>query len=164
MSFTDALDSDGKYISRQIGQSSGSNLYNHVKGCDLKQLRDQGQPKIDAKIPQHFRKGIFRYKLLNWVTRRHRPDAIVEDPELIDIFTYLNPAAQPPSRQSLRRDIDVAFKMTCDELKKWLHEYQGCFNLILDCWTAGNGHEFLGVLISFIHNGQLIVVALDMIE
>lgn len=116
------------------------------------------------KIPQRFRKGIFRYKLLNWVTRRHRPDSIVEDPELIDIFTYLNPEAQPPSRRSLRRDINVAFKMTRDELKKWLHEYQGRFNLILDCWTAGNGHEFLGVLILFIHNGQLLVVALDMIE
>ncbi|KAF9012282.1 hypothetical protein BDZ89DRAFT_1142884 [Hymenopellis radicata] len=152
---------------RPIGFSGGSNLLNHVKTCEASAASKKGQPiqpKITDKIPRTFRKGMYRFKLLRWVTRRHRPDAIIEDDELIDVFTYLNPDAKPTSRQTLRRDIHEAFKMTREELKKLLEEHEGRFNLIFDCWTAGNGHEFLGVLLSFVHNGKLFVVVLDMIE
>lgn len=115
-------------------------------------------------MPSKFHRGKFRLKLLSWVTRRHRPDAIIEDPELVDIFTYLNPEAVPPSRRTLRRDIDLAFRMSREEVKKLLGSYPGRFNLILDCWSSGNGHEFMGLMVSFIHDGRLFVVCLDMIE
>lgn len=115
-------------------------------------------------MPTKFHRGEYRLKLLSWVTRRHRPDAIIEDPELVDILVYLNPEAVPPSRRTLRRDIDTAFQMTRDEVKSMLSSYPGRFNLILDCWSSGNGHEFMGVMVSFIHQGKLFVVSLDMVE
>ncbi len=54
--------------------------------------------------------------------------------------------------------------MTREEVQKLLDEYEGRFNLIFDCWTAPNGHEFMGILASFIHKGKLFVITLDMIE
>jgi hypothetical protein len=36
-------------------------------------------------------------KLALWVARRHRPFTIVEDKELIDIFTDLNSKVEVPS-------------------------------------------------------------------
>lgn len=54
--------------------------------------------------------------------------------------------------------------MMCIEFKALLQEYESKFNLIFDCWTTDNGHEFLGVMISFIHKGKYLVVTLDMIE
>ena len=35
---------------------------------------------------------------------------------------------------------------------------------LTDCWTAGNGYKFMALDISFIHNCQLFVVTLDLIE
>lgn len=122
------------------------------------------QPKITDTLPTKFRSGEFRLKLLSWVTHRHCPDNIIEDPELVDIFIYLNLQAVPPFRRTLRRDIETAFQMTQEEVKSLLAVYPGRFNVILDCWSAGNGHEFMGVMVSFIHNGQLFIVCLDMIE
>lgn len=120
--------------------------------------------KINEKLPRKFHKGTYRFKLVKWVTHRHRPDSIVEDDDLISVFTYLNPEAKPPSRRTLRRDIETCYKLTEVQVKELLSEYEGRFNAIYDCWTAGNGHEFLALLVSFVHRGKLFVICLDMIE
>lgn len=119
---------------------------------------------MDEQVPRKFHKGEFRLQLVEWVTRRHRPDKIVEDDELIQVFTYLNPKAKPPSRRTLRRDIDTVYNMTRDEVKKLFAAHTGRFNAIYDCWTAGNGHEFLATMVSFVHQGKLYVIALDLTE
>lgn len=149
-----------------MGTSGGSNLKRHADCCDAaqKKAKSNAQPKITTKIPPKFNKGQFRTKLVSWVTRRHRPDVIVEDDELVDVCTYLNPDAQPPSRRTLRRDIETTFKMTKFEVKKLLKAYPGRFNTIFDCWSAGNGHEFMGVMVSFVHEGKTFVVTLDLVE
>lgn len=149
--------------------SSGSNQLAHQKSCDKAWDKKEGakkpkQTKLTDNIPRKFRKGKFRLKLLKWVTRMHRPFSIIEDADLLDVFIYLNPQAQPPSRHTLRRDIHHAYKLTRAEVRSMLEEYEGRFNPIFDCWTASNGHEFLGVLVSFIHKGRMVVIALDMIE
>lgn len=54
--------------------------------------------------------------------------------------------------------------MTRDEVKKLLASHKGRFNAIYDCWTAGNGHEFLATMVSFIHQGKLVVIALALTE
>ncbi|KAF5336727.1 hypothetical protein D9757_015382 [Collybiopsis confluens] len=122
------------------------------------------QSKITDNLPPKFHKGKFRLKVLSWITARHRPDSIVEDPELKQIFVYLNPQAITHSRRTHRRDIKTAFLMTRDEVRKLLHEYEGCFNTIYDCWTAGNGHEFMALDVSFVRSREMFVVTLDLIE
>lgn len=82
----------------------------------------------------------------------------------MDICTYLNPEAIPPLCSTLHRDIGLPFKMTKTEVRKLLHKYTGCFNTIFDCWTVGNGHEFMAIMGFFVHEGKLWVVTLDLVE
>jgi hypothetical protein len=51
-------------------------------------------------------------KIALWVARRHRPFTIVEDDELIDIFTDLNNKVEVPSRVTVSRDVQEIFKMS----------------------------------------------------
>jgi len=47
------------------------------------------------------------------VARHHRPFAIVEDDELIDIFMDLNNRVEVPSRFTVSRDVKEIFEMSC---------------------------------------------------
>jgi hypothetical protein len=44
--------------------------------------------------------------------RRNRPFAIVEDPELLDIFTDLNNKVVTPSRYTVSRDVKEIFQIS----------------------------------------------------
>jgi hypothetical protein len=51
-------------------------------------------------------------KLALWAVRRHRPFAIVADPEFIEIHTDLNNKVIVPSPTSLSRDVREIFSMS----------------------------------------------------
>lgn len=51
-------------------------------------------------------------KLALWVSRRHRPFAIVEDDELVDIFKDLNNRVEVPSRSTVSRDVKEIFDVS----------------------------------------------------
>jgi hypothetical protein len=51
-------------------------------------------------------------KITLWVAHRHRPFAIVEDDELIDIFMDLNNKVEVPSRFTLSRDVKEIFELS----------------------------------------------------
>jgi hypothetical protein len=51
-------------------------------------------------------------KLSLWVSRRHRPFAIVEDEELMDIFKDLNSKVEVPSRFTVSRDVKEIFEIS----------------------------------------------------
>jgi hypothetical protein len=51
-------------------------------------------------------------KLALWVARCHRPFAIVEDNELVDIFMDLNNKVEVPSRFTVSRDVKEIFAMS----------------------------------------------------
>jgi hypothetical protein len=51
-------------------------------------------------------------KLALWISHRHRPFAIVEDDELVDIFKDLNNKVEVPSRFTVSRDVKEMFEMS----------------------------------------------------
>jgi len=51
-------------------------------------------------------------KIVLWVARRHRPFAIVEDDELIDIFMDLNSKVEVPLQFTLSRDVKETFELS----------------------------------------------------
>jgi hypothetical protein len=51
-------------------------------------------------------------KIALWVSRRHRPFAIVEDDELIDIFMDLNNKVEVPSESTVSRDVKEIFQIS----------------------------------------------------
>lgn len=156
----------GKEYVRSSNESSTSNLDRHIRSCN-KNHPQPGEPGAQPKITDKFSKyteGGLRQRFAEWVTARQRPDIIVEDPELQDIVAYLNPDAHAPSASTLRRDVNDTFEITEQAVKTLFTEYEGRFNLILDAWTSPNALEFLGVIVSFAHEGRIWNVVLDLIE
>jgi len=51
-------------------------------------------------------------KLALWVAHRHRPFAIVEDEELVDIFRDLNNKVEVPSRWTVSHDVQEIFRIS----------------------------------------------------
>jgi hypothetical protein len=51
-------------------------------------------------------------KVALWVARRHRPFAIIEDPELLEIFRDLNDKSITPLASTVSRDIKEIFQVT----------------------------------------------------
>jgi hypothetical protein len=52
-----------------------------------------------------------RYLLSMWCARRHRPFAIVADPELIEIFTMLHARTNVPHPITVARDVREIFRL-----------------------------------------------------
>jgi hypothetical protein len=58
----------------------------------------------------------FRLNLVLWVSRRHRPFSVIEDPELIELFRSLNVNVPIPSRTTLSRDVKEVFQISRTKL------------------------------------------------
>lgn len=99
-------------VTRVWHDDSTSNLVRHVKSCDGGTL-GSGSGAISAFAQgSTYTAHKFRMKLALWVARRHRPFAIVEDDELVDIFTDLNNKVEVPSWFTVSRDVKEIFAMS----------------------------------------------------
>lgn len=72
----------------------------------------------------------FRMKIALWVARRHRPFAIVENSELVEIFKDLNNKAVVPSRHRVSRDVDEIFEMSRKKVANILKVRVACSCLL----------------------------------
>jgi hypothetical protein len=52
-----------------------------------------------------------------WLINRQRPLVTVEDPELIEIFQYLNPTAQPVKADAIKNAVMQLYTLGKEELK-----------------------------------------------
>lgn len=87
---------------------STSNLFGHVKRCEGKDASPQTKIN-DFAHGSTYDKGTFRYLLVSWVARRHRPFAIIEDEELQKLFRMLYSRVEIPSASTLSRDVKETF-------------------------------------------------------
>jgi hypothetical protein len=98
-------------VSRVRHDESTSNLKHHVRQCTP-------PDSVEARKLAEFVQGstytaaTHRMKVALWVARRHRPFAIVEDPELLDIFHDLNNKCTTPSASTVSRDVKEIFQIT----------------------------------------------------
>jgi len=98
-------------VTRVQHNESTSNLVRHADKCT------PGATTVTASITAFAHGSSYSYpkfqlKLALWVARRHRPFAIVEDEELIDIFMDLNNKVEVPSQQTLSRDVKEIFQIS----------------------------------------------------
>ena len=106
-------------VHRTCHDESTSNLVRHANKCS------PGGTSGSAAITA-FTHGStysypkFRMKIVLWVSRRHRPFAIVADDELIDIFTDLNNKVEVPSPSTVSRDVKEIFHMGCARVASML--------------------------------------------
>src|SRR5271155_2052433 len=90
---------------------STSNLARHVQKCTPVDSEE-------ARAMQAFSKGSkytpakYHMKLALWVVRCNRPFTIVDDPELLDIFSDLNSQCVTPGRRTVSRDVNEIFTLS----------------------------------------------------
>lgn len=82
----------------------------HFRSCEKKDPSDQVKIS-DFAHGSSYDKGKMRFLLALWVSRHHRPFAIIEDKELQDIFRMLYARVDIPSRKTLSRDVNETFAM-----------------------------------------------------
>ena len=75
----------------------------------------------------------FQMKLAIWVARRHRPFAIVEDEELVNIFMDLNNKVEVPSHFTVSRDVKEIFDMSRVKVAEIL---KVCTTVLLSCCSC----------------------------
>ncbi|EEB91041.1 hypothetical protein MPER_10671, partial [Moniliophthora perniciosa FA553] len=152
-----------KQLSRVHDNNSTSNLRRHFQVCPAEKGNSSGkQTKLDEVVSK-YNHGEFRLKMVEWITRCHRPDNIVKDAPLIEIFTFLNPKVRVFSPHTTRRDIKEVFTVSRMNVKKLLATHSGRFNLGFNGWTAPNWLEFLGLQVSFVREAQIFLITLDLI-
>jgi hypothetical protein len=106
-------------ISRARHDDSTSNLVRHVRLCDCKPPAGSGTLTSFAH-GSTYTPHKHRMKIALWVARRHRPFSIVEDPELIEIFTDLNNKVITPSRYTVSRDVKEIFLISRGKVSELL--------------------------------------------
>ena len=112
-------------LTRVRHDNSTSNLVRHVKSCE-------GSTAVGAGSLREFAHGStytpheFRMKIALWVARRHRPFAIVEDEELVDIFKLLNNKVNVPSRVTVSRDVTEIFEISRKQVANILKVHAHC--------------------------------------
>jgi hypothetical protein len=98
-------------IVRARHDESTSNLSRHVQKCTPVDSKEAHAMQAYSQGSQ-YTPAQHRMKLALWVARRNRPFAIVEDPELLDIFSDLNSRCVTPGRRTVSRDIKEIFTLS----------------------------------------------------
>ncbi|KAG2015978.1 hypothetical protein CC2G_009195 [Coprinopsis cinerea AmutBmut pab1-1] len=151
-------------IQRRRYDDSTSNLVKHVKLCDPSKSVESEAIKVFA-YGSSYHPAKHWVKLGIWVARRNRPFAIVEDPELREIFEDLNSAVQHVSRHTVPRDIIEIHNHTKDHIIKFFeHNVEGSIHIGVDGWTSPNIFAFLGVTVHYISEGLLKMLTLDFVK
>jgi hypothetical protein len=98
-------------VSRARHDESTSNLVRHADSCDPSDTATSRAMTSFAHGSTYSAPKL-RMKLALWAVRRHRPFAIVADPEFIEILTDLNNKVIVPSPTTLSRDVREFFNMS----------------------------------------------------
>ena len=98
---------------------STSNLKWHVERCAPVDSPEARQ------VASYFHRSSYtpeklRMKVAIWVALCNRPFAIIEDPELLDIFCDLNSKVETPSQPTVSRDIKQMFDISQKQVAKML--------------------------------------------
>ena len=95
-------------ISRAQHDESTSNLACHVCNCAPADSTQTCALVVYASRSK-YTKASHRLKIALWVSNHHRLFSIVEDPELLEIFTDLNPNCDTPKHHTVSHDVKEIF-------------------------------------------------------
>jgi hypothetical protein len=96
--------------------SSTCNLNKHVQKCDSTEKKPVTSVAMMERFAGGYTREKLRWKLVEWVVKKNRPFAIVEDETLIEIFRMLNSKVNAPSGQTLARDLRLVHEMMLGEV------------------------------------------------
>ncbi|KAJ6547273.1 hypothetical protein B0H19DRAFT_895811, partial [Mycena capillaripes] len=115
-----------------------------------------------------------------WVTRRHQPYKIVQDPEFHEIVHLLNPMAHTHSAMTQSRDVKRLYKLSqekthiflavglliylCISSLTILVDHHRVVHVALNVWTDLNMVPWLGIICYLVHSGRYKRFVLDFIR
>ena len=111
-----------------------------------------------------YTKHRFRFLIAKWIFHNHRPFAIIQDEELLQMLRMLYAKVDVPSPSTVSRDVREIFALTRKQVGKILQEYPGRLHLCLDGWTSPNVYSFLGITVHRVVNGDLKTFILDFVQ
>lgn len=97
----------------------------HKDECE-KKVAPVGKGINDFAHGSTYSKARMRYLCALWVVRRHRPYAIVDDPELLEIFRMLYSRVEVPHSTTLSRDVKEIFSIAQKNVARELQVSHSC--------------------------------------
>ncbi|CAJ0830756.1 12504_t:CDS:2 [Entrophospora sp. SA101] len=85
-----------------------------------------------------------------WLINCQRPFLTAEDPELIEIFRYLNPNVKPVKADAIKNTIMKLYKEGKRELKVYLSTINSKISFTSDLWTSPNNKAFVSATAHYI--------------
>lgn len=126
-----------------------------------------------------------RTEIAKWVSESMRPFKMVKDRGFLVLMKTGRPGYWVPSPTTVSRDVKVVFARSRSRIAKMLRvrqiqfafhvqvlirgllcrqEYKGRLSFATDAWTSPNHRAFVAVTVHFEHNGQPVVLLLDVVE
>ncbi|KZT31094.1 hypothetical protein SISSUDRAFT_995525, partial [Sistotremastrum suecicum HHB10207 ss-3] len=152
-----------KTVARVANDNSTSNLNSHVKKCEPTATAESRRMEGFA-AGSSYRRERMRWMVVQWVAKKNRPLAIIEDEELEDIFRMLYASVHIPCRQTISIDLKNLYDMTRNHIKIILGDYVGVIHIGTDGWTARNLLPFLAIIASRVVDGQIESFLLDFVR
>ncbi|RPD54706.1 hypothetical protein L226DRAFT_470113, partial [Lentinus tigrinus ALCF2SS1-7] len=162
-----------KHVDRADYEDSTGNLKRHADLCDPDDTPEaeaitafaHGSTYLPARL---------RFLLAMWCAARHRPFAVVDDPEFKTILRMLYGKVELPSRVTVSRDVQRIVEETKTSLMKRFEtltgvnasaqNLKGKVHLCVDGWTSPNVISFLGVTAHWHEDAEIRHVILDFIR
>lgn len=115
-------------VTRIRHDESTSNLIRHADGCDPK-----GSSQAISKFVHGttYNPGRFCLGITTWIARCHRPFAIVEDPEFIELLRSLNDKVTIPSARTVSCDVQEVFEVSQQCVAEMLKVRACCLHSLL---------------------------------
>ena len=137
-------------------ESTTTNMKHHLNSkhpIDANNNDDVTQPKASdffrnkqAKIEKYPKKHPKQMKsrkiLVKWICKKNRPFSMVEDAEFSEFCAELDPKYELPSRSTLVRDVEIAYKVEKEKMIEKLKEVPFLYGTN-DGGSAINGESFL---------------------
>ncbi|KAJ7203475.1 hypothetical protein C8J57DRAFT_996033, partial [Mycena rebaudengoi] len=142
-------------------RSSTSNLKKHAEGCwggDAVRARLQG-----VTNPANVQGGnIFA----SFARAGQRPVNVSHraHTDLKELLSAGRPGFNVPSRFTVARDLNTAYKRCSSRVKTLLEEYPGRLSFATGAWTSPNHRTFVAWTVHLHHEGHPLVFLLDIYE
>ncbi|THU80741.1 hypothetical protein K435DRAFT_695041, partial [Dendrothele bispora CBS 962.96] len=145
--------------------NSTSNLARHTHVCpSLRDSKEDGQLTI-AQFARGsmYSAGRLRLYQVEMFALKNRPMAIVEDPPYRKILTMLHAGVETRSQHSASRDLKRVFIIAKKNVKKMIKTLTGRVHIALDGWTSPNVITDLGLIMTYVQDGQIKSLTLDVL-
>ena len=109
-----------KFVTRNIDDSSTSNLNKHIRECQGKHNTTGSKLITDFAAGCTYRREAFRALLVKWIAGCRRPFRIVDDEPLHQAFKMLYSRVEIPRSLTVARDVRLYFRLSRQKVRAQL--------------------------------------------